>query len=210
MKTPRAVTAVLAVWFTAVLVLGSAGAFVGAPGAPPVAIGLGATLPIAAFLVAYATLASFRSYVLAADLRLLASIQAWRAGGLGFLALYVHGVLPGLFAWPAGLGDMAIGASAPLIAAALVRGGEFAGTRRFVSWNLFGILDLVVAVSLGTLSAGMLPQLTGGVTTAPMASMPLVLIPAFLVPLFLILHLMALMQARRQAARAAIFEPAGA
>ena len=210
MNAKQLIWTVLATWFAAVFALGAAGAFTTAPGQPPLPIFFGVTVPLAAFFAAYGLSRSFRELVLAADLRLLAAVQAWRAGGLGFLALYVHGVLPGLFAWPAGLGDMAIGASAPLIAAALVRGGEFAGTRRFVSWNLFGILDLVVAVSLGTLSAGMLPQLTGGVTTAPMASMPLVLIPAFLVPLFLILHLMALMQARRQAARAAIFEPAGA
>ncbi len=42
------------------------------------------------------------AFVLSADLRLLTAIQAWRAGGPGFLALYAHGLLPGLFAVPAG------------------------------------------------------------------------------------------------------------
>jgi len=200
MKTSRPVLAVLALWLAAVLVLGAAGAFVGAPGQPPIAIGLGAMLPIAAFLVAYAALPAFRGYVLSADLRLLATFQAWRWAGIGFLSLYAYGVLPALFAFPAGLGDMAIGASAPFVVAALVRDREFAGTRRFVAWNLLGILDLVVALSLGALSAaGVLSRLTGSVTTAPMATMPLVLIPAFLVPLFLIMHLTALFQTRRAA-----------
>lgn len=189
MKTPPAVIAVLAVWLTAVLVLGSAGAFAGTSDAPPIAIGLGATLPIATFLVAYATLRSFRRYVLSIDLRLLASIQAWRWAGLGFLTLYAYGVLPALFAWTAGLGDMAIGATAPWIAVALARSSEFADTRRFMSWNLLGILDLVVALSIGALS---------GVATASMAQMPLVLVPGFLVPFFVILHLTALFQARRK------------
>ncbi len=207
MKIPQPVIAVLAVWLTAVLVLGSAGAFVGPEDAPPIAIGLGATLPIGVFLLGYAIVPSFRTFVLSADLHLLASIQAWRWAGLGFLTLYAYDVLPALFAWPAGLGDMAIGATAPWIAAALVRSSEFAGTRRFVGWNVLGILDLFVALSIGAMS-GMFPQLTGGVTTAPMARMPLVLIPAFLVPFFIILHLVALFQARRKAARVAIFEPA--
>jgi hypothetical protein len=207
MKTPQPVIAVLALWLTAVLVLGSGGAFVGLENAPPIAIGLGATLPIAAFLLGYAIVPSFRSYVLSADLRLLASIQAWRWAGLGFLTLYAYNVLPAVFAWPAGLGDIAIGATAPWIAAALTRNSDFVGTRSFVSWNLLGILDLFVAVSVGALSA-MFPQLTGGVTTAPMAQMPLVLIPAFLVPFFVMLHLTALFQARRNAARVAVFAPA--
>jgi hypothetical protein len=187
-KTPPAVIAVLAVWLTAVLVLGSAGAFAGPSNAPPIAIGLGATLPVATFLVAYATLRSFRRYVLSIDLRLLASIQAWRWAGLGFLTLYAYGVLPALFAWTAGLGDMAIGATAPWIAVALARSSEFADTRRFMSWNLLGILDLVVALGIGALS---------GVATASMAQMPLVLVPGFLVPFFVILHLTALFQAQQ-------------
>jgi hypothetical protein len=196
MKTPSAVIAVLAVWCATVLALGAAGAFANAADTPPIALGLGAGLPIAAFLAAYATLRSFRSYVLSLDLRLLASIQAWRWAGLGFLTLYAYGVLPALFAWTAGLGDMAIGATAPWIALALARDSEFAGTRKFMTWNLLGMLDFVTALSLGAL---------GGAATAPMTQMPLVLIPCFLVPFFFMLHLTALFQARLKAARGAAF-----
>ena len=200
MKTSPVVIVVLAVWFAGVLVLGSAGAFVGSSDMPPIALGFGATVPVVAFLLAYATLRSFRSYVLSVDLRLLASIQAWRWAGLGFLWLYAYGILPPLFAGTAGLGDMAIGVTAPWIAVALARSHDFASSRRFVSWNLLGILDLVVALTIGAL---------GGVTTAPMARTPLVLVPAFLVPFFVILHLTALFQARRKTARAAL-EASGA
>ena len=196
MKTPSAVIAVLAVWCATVLVLGGAGAFANAADTPPIALGLGAGLPIAAFLAAYATLRSFRSYVLSLDLRLLASIQAWRWAGLGFLTLYAYGVLPALFAWTAGLGDMAIGATAPWIVLALARNSEFASTRKFMTWNLLGMLDLVTALSLGAL---------GGAATTPMTQMPLVLIPCFLVPFFLMLHLTALFQARLKASRGAAY-----
>jgi hypothetical protein len=72
-----------------------------------------------------------------------------------------------------------------------------------VSWNLLGILDLVVAVSTGALSSGFVSALRGGATTAPMAQLPLVLIPAFLVPLFIMFHVAGLLQARRQVSIAA-------
>ena len=191
------VIGVLALWFVAVFLLGAAGAFVRPPGTLPFPILLGATAPLVVFLAAYRVWPAFRGYVLSSDLPLAAAMQAWRAGGLGFLALYVHGVLPGAFAWPAGLGDIAIGVTAPWVALALVRRPGFATRRVFVAWNMFGILDLVVAVGTGGLHSAL--AVAGEVTTGPMAVLPLVLIPAYLVPLFIMLHLAALFQARRPA-----------
>ncbi len=189
---------VLALWLVVVFLLGAVGAFVRLPGTPPLPILIGATAPLVVFLAAYWGSAAFHAYVLATDLPLVTAIQAWRAGGLGFLALYAHGVLPGVFAWPAGLGDIAIGVTAPWMALALVRRPGFATGRVFVVWNLLGILDLVVAVSAGALSSLLASGVAGEVTTGPMAQLPLVLIPAYLVPLFIMLHLAALFQARRQ------------
>jgi hypothetical protein len=191
------VNVVLAIWLALVFLLGANGAFVRPPEAPPLPILLGATVPVVVFAAAYLGSGAFRAFILAADLRLLTAIQAWRAGGLGFLALYTHGVLPGLFAWPAGLGDIAIGVTAPWVLLALLRWPTFAASRQFVVWNLLGILDLVVAVTTGALSSGFVAGFAGKVTTAPMAQLPLVLIPAYLVPLFIMLHLAALLQARR-------------
>lgn len=194
------VAVVLAIWFALVFLLGANGMFVRPPDAPPFPILLGATFPMVVFVAAYLGWGAFRELILAADLRLLTAIQAWRAGGLGFLALHAHGLLPGLFAWPAGLGDIAIGVTAPWVVLALIRRPRFVASRQFVVWNLLGILDLVVAVSMGALSSGFVAGLAGKVTTAPMAQLPLVLIPAYLVPLFIMLHLAALFQARRLAA----------
>ncbi len=182
-------------WLFAVLAIGASGGFVTPTDAPPLPIVAGVMLPIATFLVLYSVSNGFRSLVLGADLRLLTGIQAWRAGGFAFLALYAYGVLPGLFAWPAGLGDMAVGLTAPWIASALTRDPEFAGTRRFAVWNGLGILDLAVAVSLGGAASGVIPGLTA-VSTAPLARLPLVLVPAFLVPLFVMMHLSAFIQTR--------------
>jgi hypothetical protein len=73
---------------------------------------------------------------------LLTGIQAWRFAGIAFIALYAQHLLPGYFAWPAGLGDIAIGLSAPLVMRALRRDSAFAASGAFLTWNLLGILDL--------------------------------------------------------------------
>ena len=185
----------LAAWFAAVFTLGMAGAFVTPAGAPPLPILVGATLPLFVFAAAYAGPSRFRELVLSADLRLLVGLQAWRAGGLGFLALYAQGLLPGIFAWPAGLGDIAIGVTAPWIVRALVLDRAYAGSRGFATWNALGVLDLIIAVGTGAASGSLLAGYTGGVDTSPMTHLPLVLIPTFFVPLFIMLHAVAFLQA---------------
>jgi len=195
----RVLAMVLALWLGLIVVLGAQGAFKGSAGSPPLPIFFGFAIPLTVFFAAYFGWSAFRAFVLAADLRLLASIQAWRWAGLGFLSLYAHGILPGLFAFPAGLGDMAVGFAAPWIVLGLIRHPSFATSRRHVLWNIMGIVDLVVAVSLGTICSGFIPGITGTVTTGPMSQLPLVLIPAYLVPLFIMLHVTALSQVRQLA-----------
>ena len=139
------VAVLLALWFALVSFLGICRAFTRPPGTPPLPILAGAVLPIIVFLIAFRASDSFRDFVLTFDLRLAAGIQAWRFAGLGFLALAAHGVLPGAFAWPAGVGDMAIGLTAPWIILALISRSAFAASGLFIIWNWLGILDLVVA-----------------------------------------------------------------
>jgi hypothetical protein len=191
------VTLVLTVWFLLVVSLGAAGAFVAPPGTPPFPIAIGVGAPLLLFFAWLRLSQSFREFVLALDLRFIAGIQAWRWAGLGFLSLYAYGVLPAVFALPAGLGDMAIGFTAPWIILALVRRPAFAASAAFIRWNVLGILDLVVAITIGTVSAMLASGAPGEISTAPMATLPLLLIPAFLVPLFLMLHITALMQSRQ-------------
>jgi uncharacterized membrane protein len=203
----RAVVAgALALWLGFVFLLGFQGAFAGTPGSPPLPIFLGFAIPLVAFFAAYFGWSDFRTFVLGADLRLVAGIQAWRWAGFDFLSLYAHGVLPGLLAFPAGLGDMAIGITAPWIILGLIRHPSFAASRRFLIWNILGIVDLVVAVSMGAICSGFIHGLTGNVTSGPMAQLPLVIIPAFFVPIFIMLHFTALSQAR-QLARSARSAP---
>jgi len=122
-------------------------------------------------------------------------LNAWRWAGFSFVVLYVYGILPGFFAWPAGLGDMAIGATAPWILGRLSASPAFASSRAFIRWNRLGLLDLFTAISLGAIGGFLLSDQP--VTTAPMATLPLVLIPAFMVPIFILMHLAMLAQAKR-------------
>jgi len=193
------VSVALALWLGLVFLLGAQGAFIGRPGSPPLPLLFGFAIPLVVFIAAYFGWDAFRAMVLGADLRLVAAIQGWRWAGLGFLSLYAHGLLPGLFAFPAGLGDMAIGVAAPWIVLGLIRHPAFVTSRRFVTWNILGIVDLVVAVSMGTICSGFIPGISGKVTTGAMAQLPLVLIPAYFVPIFIMLHVTALAQSRRLA-----------
>ena len=190
------VAAFFLAWLVFIFALGARGVFVAPKGAPPLALLIGLLAPLTLFLLAYRTIPPLRQFILSADLRLIVGIQAWRWAGFGFLTLYTYRILPGIFAWPAGLGDMAIGATAPIVLARLLRRPNFAASKSFVAWNLSGILDLTVAVTIGALVPLLAPNLFGPVSTSPMAQLPLVLIPAFLVPTFLMLHLTALLQAR--------------
>jgi hypothetical protein len=192
-----AVAIALTVWFLLVVSLGADGAFVGLPGKPPLGIAIGVAAPLLLFFAWLRLSQSFREFVLSLDLRLIAGMQAWRWAGFGFLALYAHKVLPAVFALPAGLGDMAVAFAAPWMVLALMRQPGFAARSAFIRWNILGILDLVIAVSIGATSAFFATGAPGEISTAPMATLPLLLIPAFLVPLFLMLHTAALMQSRQ-------------
>jgi hypothetical protein len=193
----KIVVALLAVWLALVTFLAGHGNLVAPAGTPPIPIVLTVILPIAVFLGAFRLSKNFREFVMTFDLRLAVMIHAWRFAGFGFLALYANGVLPGIFAWPAGLGDMTVSVTAPIILFGLIQRPGFTAGKSFVTWNLFGILDLVVAVGMGGLASALAHGLPGEVTPGPMTQLPLALIPAFLVPIFLMLHLTALFQSCR-------------
>lgn len=160
-------------------------------------IALTAAGPVALFLAAYGLSERFRGFVLAQDLVTLTNLQLWRVLGFTFLMLYAHDVLPALFAWPAGFGDIAIGFAAPFVAARLVNDPAFAASRRFVIFHALGLLDFAVAVAAASLASGAYPALVeDGLTSGPMEVWPLNLFPSFFVPLFIIVHLTVLLKVR--------------
>lgn len=175
----------VAAWFVVALAASAAGTFDQPPDAPPVAIGLAAGVPPLIVVGLLVGSGRFRRWVRDLDLRFLTLLQTWRVAGVAFLALLVVGELPARFALPAGIGDVIVGLTAPLVAVYLVGGGHRARWG-YVGWTLFGIADLVAAVSLGV---------TTGQGMEPVAVLPLSMIPAFGVPLTLALHAISLANA---------------
>jgi hypothetical protein len=106
------------------------------------------------------------------------------AEGTAFLAIMALGHLPALFALPAGLGDIAAGITAPLVARKLAQG---TGRRAALWFTAFGMTDLVVALTLGALTAYQLLNVTP--SGAPISELPLALIPTAAVPLLFALHI---------------------
>jgi len=186
---------VLAIWFALAALAGVTGAVAVGPDALFRPLALTMVGPVLAFVALYLGSARFRDFVLGRDLRFVTLLQAWRVVGFAFLPLYFFGVLPGLFAWPAGVGDVLVGLSAPWVVFALLRDPAFAASRAFVVWNVLGLADFAVAGATAVLASGAIPGLVaGGVTSAPMELWPLMLFPSFVVPLFAIAHLTALFQ----------------
>jgi hypothetical protein len=110
-------------------------------------------------------------------------------GGVLFLLLYADGRLSAPFAPVAGIGDIIVGALALLFATMLAL--RYDMRRSLLSlWNAFGVLDLVVAVALGLLSAPGIPfriffEEPG---TQAMAILPWLFAPAMLVPIYFLIH----------------------
>jgi hypothetical protein len=175
----------LAAWFVFSLTASAFHIYIAKPSQPPLPILLAVLAPIAAFLVWLASSPAFRRFVFSLDPRAVTIVHTWRLAGFTFLTLYAYGILPGLFALPAGWGDITIGATAPLVALRLARPNHRAS---FMLWQALGILDLVFAVSLGALTS-----YVSGATA--LAVLPLSLIPTFAVPLLIILHIICIAQA---------------
>jgi hypothetical protein len=179
----------LAAWFVFSLTASALHLYVTTPSQPPLPVLLAVLVPVAAFLVWMATSQGFRQFVFSLDPRAVTMVHTWRTAGFTFLLLYTYGILPGLFALPAGWGDIAIGATAPLVALKLADANH---RKSFLLWQALGVLDLVVALSTGALISFQAPLGSG---LFPMAVLPLSLIPTFAVPLLLILHIICIAQA---------------
>jgi len=188
---------ILVIWFAAAYVIGTEQLLVNVSASPLAPIALTAVIPVALFIGLYAAIPQFRQFVLAQDIETLTLLQTWRVVGLGFLMLYAHGVLPGVFAFPAGFGDVAVGLMATAVVIRLRRDPEFLKSSRFLWFNFAGLLDFAVAVGTAGLTAGAFPMFAGnGLTSAPMDVWPLNIFPSFIVPLFIIAHLTVLLKVR--------------
>ena len=189
-STVRAVTALALVAWLAAAIFGATTGLVNRPGQPPVILLWFFVGPVALGVAAHRLSPSLRAWTDRFSLTWMVGLHTWRLVGLGFVAAWLFGRLPGGFAIPEGLGD-AVAAVGALALLPSLRRGTVSRTWLLV-WNTFGIVDLLSALAVGVLySNGPLGVLSrGGVTTELMVTFPVSLIPTFLVPLFILLHLL--------------------
>ena len=129
----------------------------------------------------------------------LALPHTLRVVGVLFLIVMAQGHLPAAFALPAGLGDIAVGVAAPFVARRLARAPRRAGAvTGAVRFNVLGLLDLIVAVSIGFL-LGPFGPLEVTPSTEALRLLPLALIPTAAVPLAIALHIVSLRRLRTAA-----------
>ena len=191
------VAAVLIGWLALIWVAAASGAFqTGAGRASPLPIAF--AMPVLIGLFALTRSRRIAAAVDAAPPQWLIGLQVYRVLGGNFLVLWAYGALPGVFAVPAGSGDVLVGLLA-LPAALYVAVGGAHSRAAAVSWNLLGIADLVVALTLGVLtSPGPAQLLALDQPNLLTSAYPTVMTPAFAVPLSLILHGVSLWQWRRR------------
>jgi len=128
----------------------------------------------------------------------LVGLQLYRALGVQWLAYWMRGLLPGVFALPAGTGDVLTGLFA-LPAAIAVLAGTSKGRRAAILWNIFGLLDFAVAIVLGMITApGRFQLIVPDIPSIGVDAFPNVLTPAFVVPSSILLHALSLRQLRRR------------
>lgn len=180
-------------WLLGVVILSASGLLAHGEGLLRLLMPALIVLPIATFGIAWQTSKPFRERVLAIDTGVLVILHSWRMVGMGFLFLNAHGILPGLFTWLAGVGDMLSAFGAVLIGTALLKGREVSRAT-LLGWNSFGLLDFGVAVVIGTSLRSI--YLGGAVNTDAMALLPLSLVPTVIVPLYVITHLIIYQQLR--------------
>jgi hypothetical protein len=191
-----AVATLLLAWFFASLLLVWLGFYQGSATRTPT-LPFGLLIPIVAGVVLYWRWPLLKSIIESAPQEWIVGVQFYRALGLIFLVLYAAGRLPGEFALPAGAGDVLVGLLAPIVAAAYPsRSRGSAGM--ITAWNLFGLADLVVAVTTGFLtSPSQFQMLALDRPNELISAFPLAMIPVFLVPLSVLLHLASLAKLRR-------------
>ncbi|MEH2546213.1 hypothetical protein V1283_002858 [Bradyrhizobium sp. AZCC 2262] len=128
----------------------------------------------------------------------LVVLQLYRVFGSQWLVYWLSGLLPGLWALPAGTGDVLTGLFAAPAAIALAT-GTTEGRRAAILWNIFGLADLAVAIALGMIiSPGALQLIVLNGPSIGLDGYPNVLTPAFVVPGSILLHALSLRQLRRR------------
>lgn len=187
-------SAFLVAWVLLALYLGNLNFFQinrNTPLPPP--IGAATLIPVIIGYLAFRYSATFRQVIFKIPQSWMIGLQAYRVlGGVVFLILYGQGLMPGVFALPAGIGDTLTGGSALLIAYFCYKQTPWS-RKAAVLWNWVALIEMLMLVPLGILSSPSRVQILAldmpnFLTTA----WPTVLAPTFHVPLGLLMHIYSL------------------
>jgi hypothetical protein len=185
-------------WLAVAMFLGWLGIFRSASSQPVPYIALAIGIPIVTGALFIRNSKQVREILDAVPQSWLIAFQFYRVVGVTFLILHAAGLLPGIFALPAGYGDAIVGLTALLVGIAYAQNHS----KRYqlvALWNWFGIADLVIAVVAGFLSAPSRFQIFS--LDAPnylIGSFPLVMVPIYAVPLSIVLHVASLTKLREE------------
>lgn len=182
-RAPVAIAGALALWFAFALTIADTTHFPPLTDASRLQITLVALItPIVGGIAALFASRALRTINAATPSHWLIWPQTYRVlGGMFLYPFLYYGVLPGGFAWPAGVGDVLVGLFAPIVALAVARGTPHARTWAIL-WNVLGLVDLVAAPA-SALATG-----AGVATIYPIALVPLFVGP----PLAVLLHVFSL------------------
>ena len=119
--------------------------------------------------------------------RWLVGLQVWRLVGGVFLIEMARGNLPGVFAYPAGIGDIVVGLAAT-IALIAYRSRAQLPRAALISVLALGVADFVVAFFFGIASSPGPQQLFFPDVTNDLRLFPTGMIPMFFVPFAIFFH----------------------
>src|SRR6266849_1628750 len=198
--TAGALSVALIVWLAVAQYLGSANTYFATTDAAVPTVLFGLLIPLITAAIGLWLSGNIASLVSAIPLPWIVAAQIYRIGGGMFLVLWADGRLPWQFALPAGIGDVTTGCLAVVVALLLAQ--KVDGARRAVyAWCLFGIADLVVAITMGAMtSPGRAHLFAFEAPNLLISSYPLVMVPTFAVPLALMLHGLVLWRLGRETA----------
>jgi len=174
----RVVPVIAAVWFILAVGFSAAGGLARLPFPWGQLVILALT---AAAILAVTAVGPVRAWVDSLSVNTIVGFHAIRLVGVAFLVLGARGLVAPEFATRAGWGDVA----AALGAIALVAVPALRTRWLLNAWNVFGLLDLIVAVGTATIvvATGRIPGME------PILRLPLSLVPLFFVPVLVASHI---------------------
>lgn len=161
------------------------------------------TLLLAVLFGAWVLIPRAREVLLSIPMPALVAVHAGRVAGVFFWLLYLDGRLSAPFAPVAAIGDIVTGAIALLLLALFAFGRKIPNLW-LGAWNAFGLLDLLAALTLATLSVPgtAFRVFTEGPGTLVMGTLPWIFVPAMLVPVDLLVHVVIIAKLRSSASSA--------